>query len=227
MADNLKAAAFEANLSKSELDKVDDFSKALAVHKKLSSVPSAVAQQQYATLTPKQQASLKKNFGTESPDQKPDRGWLSTAWHYAGEGLMFGTELVNRAVRTGAIAVMEGEDLSTAWKEAGANGEKKFNPNRVSSAREKYGDTAVNVALKIAEGVKPQELMATATEEEKYYLQIADKTNSKVLGIKDEDELTAARDLFDDTIAAVNAAKYSPGRLLANVVDAIVPGDFY
>jgi len=84
MADNLKAAAFEANLSKSELDKVDDFSKALAVHKKLSSVPSAVAQQQYATLTPKQQASLKKNFGTESPDQKPDRGWLSTAWHYAG-----------------------------------------------------------------------------------------------------------------------------------------------
>jgi hypothetical protein len=227
MADNLKAAAFEANLSKSELDQVDDFSKALAVHKKLTSVPSAVAQQQYANLTPKQQASLKKNFGTESPEQKPDRGWLSTAWHYAGEGLMYGTELVNRAFRTGAIAVMEGEDLSTAWKEAGANGEKKFNPNRVNSAREKYGDTAVNVALKIAEGVKPQELMATATEEEKYYLQIADKNNSKVPGIKDEGELTAARDLFDDTIAAVNAAKYSPGRLLANAVDAIVPGDFY
>jgi hypothetical protein len=227
MADNLKAAAFEANLSNTELDKVDDFSKALAVHKKLSSVPASVAQQQYATLTPKQQASLKKNFGTESPDQKPDRGWLSTAWHYAGEGLMFGTELVNRAFRTGAIAVMEGEDLSTAWKESGANGEKKFNPNRVNAAREKYGDTAVNVALKISEGVSPQELMATATEEEKYYLQIADKTNSKVLGIKDESELTAARDLFDDTIAAVNAAKYSPGRLLANAVDAIIPGDFY
>ena len=227
MADNLKAAAFEANLSKSELDQVDDFSKALAVHKKLTSVPSAVAQQQYANLTPKQQASLKKNFGTESPEEKPDRGWLSTAWHYAGEGLMFGTELVNRAFRTGAIAVMEGEDLSTAWKEAGANGEKKFNPNRVNSAREKYGDTAVNVALKIAEGVKPQELMATATEEEKYYLRIADKNNSKVPGIKDEGELTAARDLFDDTIAAVNAAKYSPGRLLANAIDAIVPGDFY
>ena len=227
MADNLKAAAFEANLSQSELDKVDDFSKALAVHKKLTSVPSAVAQQQYATLTPQQQSSLKKNFGTESPEEKPNRGWLSTAWHYAGEALMFGTELVNRAYRTGAIAVMEGEDLSQAWKEAGANGEKKFNPNRVNAAREKYGDTAVNVALKIAEGVKPQELMATATEEEKYYLQIADKTNSKVLGIKDEGELTAARDLFDDTIAAVNAAKYSPGRQLANVVDAIVPGDFY
>lgn len=227
MADNLKAAAFEANLSQSELDKVDDFSKALAVHKKLSSVPSAVAQQQYANLTPQQQNSLKKNFGTESPDQKPDRGWLSTAWHYAGEALSFGTELVNRAYRTGAIAVMEGEDLGTAWKDAGSRGEKKFNPNRVNSAREKYGDAAVNVALKIAEGVKPQELMATATEEEKYYLQIADRTNSKVLGLKDEGELTAARDLFDDTIAAVNAAKYSPGRQLANVVDAIVPGDFY
>lgn len=227
MADNLKAAAFEANLSQSELDKVDDFSKALAVHKKLSSVPSAVAQQQYANLTPQQQNSLKKNFGTESPDQKPDRGWLSTAWHYAGEALSFGTELVNRAYRTGAIAVMEGEDLGTAWKDAGSRGEKKFNPNRVNSAREKYGDAAVNVALKIAEGVKPQELMATATEEEKYYLQIADRTNSKVLGLKDEGELTAARDLFDDTIAAVNAAKYSPGRQLANVVDAIIPGDFY
>lgn len=227
MADNLKAAAFEANLSPAETEKIDDFSKALAVHKKLTSVPSAVAQQQYANLTPQQQASLKKNFGTESPEQKPNRGWLSTAWHYAGEALMFGTELVNRGFRTGAIAVMEGEDLSQAWKEAGANGEKKFNPNRVQSAREKYGDTAVNVALKIAEGVSPQELMATATEEEKYYLQIADKTNSKVLGIKDEGELTAARDLFDDTIAAVNAAKYSPGRLLANAVDVIVPGDLY
>jgi hypothetical protein len=223
MADNLKAAAFEANLSQSELDKVDDFSKALAVHKKLSSVPSSVAQQQYANLTPQQQSSLKKNFGTESPDQKPDRGWLSTAWHYAGEALSFGTELVNRAYRTGAIAVLEGENIDQAWKDAGSRGEKKFNPNRVNAAREKYGDAAVNVALKISEGVKPQELMATATEEEKYYLQIADKTNSAVLGMKNEEELTAARDLFDDTIAAVNAAKYSPGRFVANFVDAVVP----
>lgn len=227
MADNLKAAAFQAGLSQSEKDKVDDFSKALAVHKKLLSLPSTVASAEYAKYTPAQQASLKQNFGTESPEEKESRGWLGTAWHYADVALSTGTELVNRLYRTGAIAVMEGVDVGTAWKEAGDRGEKKFNPNRIQSAREKYGDAAVNVALKISTGAKPEELMATATDEEKFYLQVADRTNSKVVGLKDEGELTAARDLFDDTIAAVNAAKYSPGRQLANVIDAIVPGDFY
>jgi hypothetical protein len=231
MADNLKAAAFQAGLSASEKSKVDSLSKALSVHQELLALPSTVAQQKFAQYTPAQQKDLVNKFGNESPEEKPDRSVLGTAWHYTGgkvfEALNFASDITTRAFRTGAIAIQEGEDLGQAWKEAGANGEKKFNPNRIEGARQKYGNAAVNVAMRIAGGEKPEEIMATATEEEKYYLQVADKTNSKVLGLEDDKQVQAARDLFDDTIASVNAAKYSPGRTIANIVDAIVPGDFY
>jgi hypothetical protein len=231
MADNLKAAAFQAGLSASEKNKVDDLSKALSVHKELLNLPSTVAQQKFNTYTPAQQKDLVNKFGNESPEENQGRSILGTAWHYTGgkvfEALNFASDITTRAFRTGAIAVQEDLGLGQAWKEAGANGEKKFNPNRIEGARQKYGNAAVNVAMRIAGGEKPEEIMATATEEEKYYLQVADKTNSKVLGLENEKQVEAARDLFDDTIAAVNAAKYSPGRFVANVVDAVVPGDFY
>jgi hypothetical protein len=231
MSDNLRAAAFQAGLSASEKSKVSDLSKALSVHKELLSLPSNLAQQKYNTYSVEQQKDLVNKFGNESPEEKPDRSPLGTAWHYTGgkvfEALNFASDLTTRAFRTGAISLQEDKNLGQAWKEAGADGEKKFNPNRIESAREKYGNAAVNVAIRIASGEKPEEIMATATNEEKYYVQVADKTNSKVLGLENEKQTEAARDLFDDTISAVNAAKYSPGRALANIVDAVVPGDFY
>ena len=81
MADNLKAAAFAAGLSGKEKDQVDALSKALAVHKTLLALPQPVAQKAYSNLPADQQQSLATQFGTE---QKPNRGWLGTAWHYTG-----------------------------------------------------------------------------------------------------------------------------------------------
>ena len=215
MADNLKAAAFAAGLSGKEKEKVDSLSKALAVHKTLLALPSTVANKAYSQLPADQQQSLVNQFGNE---QKPNRGWLGTAWHYTG-GAVLGalteaSDLVTRLYRTGAISVMEGKGIGDAWKTAGDNGENVFNPNRITGAREKYGDAAVNVALRIAKGEKPEEIQAdpSLSAEEKYYLQIADPRNKDVTGLGTDEKVRAAKDLFDDTIAAVNAAKYSPGR---------------
>ena len=241
MADNLKAAAYAAGLSGKEKEKVDSLSKALAVHKTLLALPSTVANKAYSQLPADQQQSLVNQFGNE---QKPNRGWLGTAWHYTGGavfnalteagGAVLGalteaSDLVTRAYRTGAISVMEGKGIGDAWKTAGDNGENVFNPNRITGAREKYGDAAVNVALRIAKGEKPEEIQAdpSLSAEEKYYLQIADPRNKDVTGLGTDEKVRAAKDLFDDTISAVNAAKYSPGRQVANAIDAIIPGDFY
>lgn len=228
MADSLKAAAFAAGLSGKEKEQVDSLSKALAVHKTLLALPQPVAQKAYSNLPAEQKQSLATQFGTE---QKPNRGWLGTAWHYTG-GQVFGalnaaSELVTRAYRTAAIGLMEGKTAGEAWKTAGESGENVFNPNRITGAREKYGDAAVDIAMRIAAGEKPEQIQAdpSLTEEQKYYLKIADPRNKDVEG--SDEKLRAAKDLFDDTISAVNAAKYSPGRQLANLVDAIVPGDFY
>lgn len=228
MADNLKAAAFAAQLSGKEKEKVDSLSKALAVHKTLLALPQSVATQAYTKMPADQQQSLVTQFGAE---QKPNRGWLGTAWHYTG-GAAFGalqavSDFTTRLYRTGAISVMEGKDLGEAWKTAGKDGENVFNPNRITGAREKYGNAAVDIAMRIAKGEKPEQIQAdpSLSEEEKYYLKIADPRNKDIAG--GDDKLRAAKDLFDDTIAAVNAAKYSPGRQLANAIDAIVPGDFY
>jgi hypothetical protein len=59
MADNLKAAAFQAGLSASEKKKVDDLSKALAVHQGLLNLPASVAQQKFNQYSPAQQEDLK------------------------------------------------------------------------------------------------------------------------------------------------------------------------
>jgi hypothetical protein len=230
MADNLKGAAFAAGLSGKEKEKVDNLSKALAVHKTLLALPQPVAQKAYAKLPADQQQDLPNQFGTE---QKPNRGWLGTAWHYTG-GAVFGalnavSDLTTRAYRTGAISVMEGKNLGDAWKAAGSDGEEVFNPNRLTGAREKYGDPAVNIAIRIAKGEKPEDIQSdpSLTEEEKYYLKLASLRNKDNTGLGTDEKLRAAKDLFDDTISAVNAAKYSPGRQVANLIDAIVPGDFY
>jgi len=43
MADNLKTAAFAAGLSPQEQKKIEEFNKALSIHKELSNLPSDVA----------------------------------------------------------------------------------------------------------------------------------------------------------------------------------------
>lgn len=231
MAGEYDAVAAAAGLSPEERKKIERLNKALATHKTLLNLPSEVATQAANRLPAGQRQDLVKTFGTESPQEKPNRGWFGTAWHYTGyqvfKGLTAVSDFMTRIPRTAQIAFDEDLNLQDAWNESGKDGEKKFNEKRLDSAREKYGNAAVNVAMRISAGEKPEEIMATATPEEAYYLKIADKRITEIPGVPDQRNLDAARDLFDDTIAAVNAAKYSPGRWVANIIDSFVPGDFY
>ena len=227
MADNLKAAALAAGLTEKELRDIQALDKATNVHRQLLNLPQDVANQVYSTkYTPAQQATLQQQFGTEDPAVKPNRGWLGTAWHYTGgavasgvgklfAGLQNVSDFSTRLYRTGAIAMAENRSLADAWDEANDNGDKKFNPNRIEDARRKYGSAQVNVAMKFASGVPIGKIMAEATPEELKYLQYADPK------YKDSPE----KSLFFDAYDTVQAAKYSPGRAVANFLDAITPGD--
>lgn len=231
MAGEYDAMAAAAGLSPEERKKIERLNKALSTHKTLLNLPQDVATKAANRLPTSQRQDLAQTFGTEAPEEKPNRGWFGTAWHYTGyqafKGLVAASDFMTRIPRTAQIAIDEDISIQDAWNESGKDGEKKFNEKRLTDARQKYGSTAVNVAMRIASGEKPEDIMATATPEEAYYLQIADKTITSIDGIPDARNLDAARDLFDDTIAAVNAAKYSPGRWVANIVDSVVPGDFY
>lgn len=232
MADKLKTAAFAAGLSPAEQKKINDFNKALKTHRELSNLPSDVAQTMYGQKTPEQQRALVQINGEEDPLIKENRGWLGTAHHYtlglAGQG--FGKVLAGlgnvsdfstRLYRTGAIALSEDVDLSTAWDEANDKGDKKFNPSRIENAKLKYGNTAVSVAMRIAAGETPDEIAPSATPEEIKYLRLAYKLQGlekdpESLGVLTRAE-KADQDNFQDTLDAVNASKYSPGRQVANL----------
>jgi hypothetical protein len=232
MADNLKAAALAAQLNPAERKKVEEFNKALSIHKELSNLPSDVANSKYSKYTPTQQADLQKNFGNEDPTVKPDRGIFGTAWYYTGGALGRGigyaggkalaglgnvSDLTTRAYRTGAIALDQSVDLGSAWNIANDKGDKVFSPTRILDAQTKFGQDAVDVAVRIAAGEKPEVILKTATPEQKKYLMLADPTNKVIPGIEGN-KIEAARGLFQDTLDAVQAAKYSPGRFVANLV---------
>ena len=232
MSDNLKAAAFAAGLSAADQKKLDDFNKALTVHKELSNLPADVANSKYSQMTPAQQASLQKNFGNEDPTVKPQRGWLGTAWHYTGgalgnavgyagshilAGLGNVSDVMTRAYRTGAIAADQGLNLSDAWTIANDKGDKVFSPNRILDAQVRFGNDAVDIAQRIAAKEDPAKILASATPEQQKYIMLADPRNTKIPGIADS-QVEAARANFQDTLDAVNAAKYSPGRQVANLV---------
>lgn len=233
MAD-LNAAASAAGLSDKQKKQIERLNKALETHKTLLNLPATVASDAYNTkLTPNEQQDLKDKFGEQSPEEKPNRGWLGTAWHYTG-GKVFEaagalSDIATRVARTGIIALEEGRNLSDAWDRAEKDGQKVFNEERIADAESKYGKNLVSIAKKIR-GAKTAkevaELMATASEEEKYWLQISDRSVRNLPGA-DAKKLEADRDLLDDAISAVNAAQYSPGRAIANAIDAFIPGDFY
>ena len=236
MSDKLKTAAFAAGLTPAEQKKINDFNKALTAHRELSNLPGDVAKTVYGQKTPAQQQSLLNVNGEEDPVVKPDKGWLSTAWHYtgglAGQGfgkLMAGlgnvSDFSTRVYRTGAIALAENVDLGTAWDEANDKGDKKFNPGRIEEARSKFGNTAVSIAMRIAAGESPDEIAVNATPEEMKYLRLALKTQGLEKDPASTGVLTKAekadQDNFQNTLDAVQAAKYSPGRQVANL---LLPG---
>ena len=236
MAENIKAKGVAAGLSPSEQKRIDDFYKALTVHKELSNLPQDAANARYKKLTSGEQADLVKNFGNEDPAVKQQRGLLGTAWHYTGgaiassigttfsktiAGLQEVSDVSTRAFRTLQIAGEQGLDIGTSWDVANDKGDKVFSPNRIIDAKVKWGNDAVDIAMRIASGEKPEVIMKSATPEQIKYLQLADPTNKLIAGIP-EGDVAAARANFQDTLDSVNASKYSPGRFVAN---AILPGE--
>ena len=207
MTDKLNAAAVAAGLSAEEQKQMAALSQTLAVHRELSNLPQKTAEQAYASKTPDQQSALKRVAGTENPAVKPQRGFLGTAWHYTGGALLQGltevSDLTTRAYRTGAIAVMEGKNLADAWTTANDKGDKVFNPGRIEKAKAKFGSDRVNVAIRVAAGEKLSDIAANGTEQER---------NIAAIAAQNKD------DLFQNALDAAQAAKYSPGRQIANLI---------
>jgi len=205
--DNLKAAAAAAGLSQQEQKEMEALSQTLAVHRELSNLPQKVAEQAYASKTPQQQAALKRVAGTENPAAKPQRGFFGTAWHYTGGSLLQGltevSDFMTRAYRTGAISVLENKNLADAWTRANDKGDKVFNPGRIEKAVSKFGQDRVNVAMRVAAGEKLSAIASSGTDAERAVAALAAQNKD---------------DLFQDALDATQAAKYSPGRQIANLV---------
>jgi hypothetical protein len=217
MSQNLNAAAVAAQLAEQDRKKIEAYQKALSVHKNLNKLPTDLAREQAAKLPPGQLRSLETTFGNEDPAVTPKRSPLETAWHYTGgyvgrtlaaglAGLQNVSDFTTRVYRTAAIATQEDLSLEDAWEEANDKGDKKFNSDRIEDARLKYGNDAVTIAMRIAAGEDQGKILKEATEGQKKYVQFV----SNKAGTQQE------RDLFQDTIDAVNRAKYSPGRQVAN-----------
>jgi len=223
MSDNVKAAALAANLKGQSKKQVDDLVKSLFVHRELSNLPKEVAVAKYAQLPSDQQADLVNKYGTEDPVTKPSRGWLGSAWHYAAnynpltlavKGVVEVSDAMTRAYRAIAIPLSEGE-VGFAWDKANDKGDKVFNEGRIEDAKAKYGRDAVDIAMRIKGGEDVSKLFATATPEQQKYIMLADPQNKTVPNVND---VEAARELFNDTLAEVDRAKFSPGRQIANAI---------
>lgn len=213
-SNNIKAISTRAGLTPAQQQQINGYIKAVDTHQKLSSLPSDIAKKEYSKLTPEQQKSLKDNFG----DVEQKRGWLGTALHYtvdplitavsapvklAFKGVQELSDLSTRAYRTAAIALDQKVDIGKAWTTANDKGDKVFSPSRMAEAQRIFGSGYMSVAQKVAEGMTLDQVIATGTEEEK---QVASRAAQK----KDP--------LFQDALDAAQAAKYSPGRALANAL---------
>jgi len=224
VADILKSASFAAGLSPAEQKKIDALNKTLNVHRQLSNLPTDVSQNVYKEKTPSQQKALVGLNGQDNPIVKPDRGWLGTAWHYTGGALFAGvqelSDLSTRVARTGLIALDERKPIfgaGNAWDIANDNGDKVFNASRIEDARLRYTDDRMDVAIKIASGEPLDKIIAESTPEQAQFVRLA----FKKAGTPEE------QNLMQDAIDAAKAAKYSPGRFVANIIDAVTPGDLY
>jgi hypothetical protein len=216
---DFRAAAAAAGLTPAEQKEMEALNKTLSVHRELSNLPQRTAQQAYAQKTPTQQAALKRVAGEEDPVTKPQRGWLGTAWHYTGGAVLAGlsevSDLTTRAYRAAVIPIAERGELGFAWTEANDKGDKVFNPGRIEDARTKFGTDRVNVAMRVAAGEKLSEIASSGTESERQLAALAAQNKD---------------DLFQDALDAAQAAKYSPGRQIANLItpaDAEGSGFYY
>ena len=225
MSDNIKAAAITSNLQGEQKKQVDDLVKSLFVHKELSSLPRDVANKKFESLPQDQKDNLVKRYGTEDPETKPNRGWLGTAWHYASfipvetvklafKGVTELSDLSTRTYRALAIPMSQG-DIGFAWDKANDKGDKVFNEGRIEDAKKKYGQTAVDIAMRIKAGEDSSKIWASSTPEQRKYLMLDDTRNTVIDGVVDVEK---ERKLWNETLGVVDRAKFSPGRQLANAI---------
>jgi hypothetical protein len=216
---NLRIASAQANLSSADKEKVGAISKLVSTHKSLLDMPASEARIKFQSLPSDQQETLKATFGTNPEPQK--RGWLGTAWHYTG-GQVFNaltevSDFMTRLYRTGALAKEAGyftpdftknpadkvKILTQAWDKSNDNGELLYNEARISKATSKYGPTRVKLAQQVSQGRDLADIVANGTPEEKEIASLAAQKKDP---------------LWQDAYDAVFAAKYSPGRQLANAL---------
>lgn len=214
---NIKQAALQAGLSPQQQTQVDGLSKLLDSHRSLLGMPQAQAQASFSKLTADQQNAHVALFGGQEP-AAPKQGWLGSALHYMSgatktaiaapfKALNEVSDFMTRLYRTGAIALDQGVDLNKAFQIANDKGDKVFSPDRIANAKVKYGSDVTNVAMKVASGISLDEIIASGTNAEKQVASVAAQKKDP---------------LFQDALDAVQAAKYSPGRQLANL---ILPGN--
>ena len=216
---NIRAAAVQAQLNPEQKAKVDDLSKLLDTHRALLNLPSGQAQQKFQSLPADQQQGLTTMFADDGKTQKT--GWLDTVKHYASpigtagkaalQGLVEVGDFMTRLYRTSAVARAQADTLprggfsgiKAAWDIANDKGELVLDPNRIEKAKEKYGADRISVAIKADQGMPLDEIQATGTPEEQRIAAEAAQNQDN---------------LFQDAIDAVKAAKYSPGRQVANTI---------
>ena len=216
---NLAQAAFRAGLNPSQTRQIDGLASALSTHQRLSDLPKEYAAEEFNKLPNNKKQSLVAMTGTSKNDDDPNRSWLETGAHYAFspfkvaaktlfDVLDYASDTMTRVYRTGAIAANENINFGDAWGKAGRDGENVFIQDRINTAISRYGNARVNVAKRIAAGVAPEIIFAEAQNEEEKQI-AAEAQQSETGDIMDP--------LLRDAVAEVNAAKYSPGRQIANL----------
>jgi hypothetical protein len=215
---NLDAAALQAGITGKQKEQIDGLSKLLDSHKNLLALPSDQAKQTFNNMPQDQKVAHVALFG----GGKGPVGWLGDAAHYLTnevktvvaapfKALNEVSDFMTRLYRTGAIAVDQGVNLGQAFKTAGDKGDKVFSPGRIADAQNKFGLDMMSVAMKVASGITLSEITATGSDAEK---QIA----ADAAQLKDKDHL------FQAALDAAQAAKYSPGRQLANMIPGLHEG---
>jgi hypothetical protein len=217
---NLYQAAKKANLSQAQMTTLQALTGMYSTHTNLSNMPVNVAQSQFNQLSPDQQKAMAAYFGT-ADDTNPNRGFIGQAFYIASRPVVepikavfkaagWASDQMTRIYRTGSVAYQEQMNIADAWRRSGANGEMVFNPDRIEEVEKQYGKDRLWVAQQIAAGLPQEKIIATAQNENQKAIA------SQVGKPGEKDPLTL------EAIAKVNAAKYSPGRDLAN---ALLPKD--
>lgn len=216
---NLYQAASRANLTPSQKNQINALSEMYSSHTRLTGLPIDVAQREYQQMSPDKQKTMAAFFGQDEKQKKPERTIIEQAAYIVSRPIVEPVKAVfnaanwlsdqtTRIYRTAAIASMEDKSLSEAWQRSGAKGESVFNPNRINRAIKLYGSDRVYVAQRVSAGDSLDKIIAEATSDSQKQI-AADAAQNK-------------DPLFTETLARVNAAKYSPGRQLAN---AFLPED--